>query len=551
MTDNKATHFFRAPPSVTSFHDLFCFFWNHGIGRCLKHRPAGTPWTREDLEAEFAGHDREIDVRTIDNWRSGKNLPSKRNLVAIAEIAGSGIESNRRIWADALFKARASEEDLKKLKLIAQTPATSDIETPEQEQSLPIDMGRRARQTGSSRLHWAVGFAAVLAMTSAIVLKTNTADTEALASQPLLESTLLPEPLILTSDQIEKTRKCDEIAGHHQDQTLPSGIEGRTITEIRQDPLNAIRTCMDAVSAVPTNARMHLNLSRTYIAAQEWEPARKFEAKAAELGSIRAIMALGLHYVDGDGDNRQDFDIARRYFENADLQGEPTARAILARFAAESIHEDQDLEKAFKMSAEAARKGYNRAQYNTAIMLINGIGTEKDIARAFTLLSVSIQNSAATPFAHTQLGWMHETGMGLESPDIVRAIEYYQDGRRYGDRLASLALAKLHLMGKSIPQNVDVGMSLLEEAMRTEFDSLKDDVLWIYQPSPQFDQLTIDAISQIRQVTTGLRDPLLISLLDQLELAYQNQKLPIQEEILCEAPEDRENIRWCVGFLTQ
>ena len=98
---------FRSPPEDACFDEIFGYFWNHGVGNRFDKDGDPQPWTPETLEAacEFAG--KPVDKRTIQNWRSGKNKPGRRNMHVLAKVASGGDEHRRRAWADQFIATLA------------------------------------------------------------------------------------------------------------------------------------------------------------------------------------------------------------------------------------------------------------------------------------------------------------------------------------------------------------------------------------------------------------------------------------------------------------
>ncbi|MHA7900262.1 MAG: toll/interleukin-1 receptor domain-containing protein [Henriciella sp.] len=361
-------------------------------------------------------------------------------------------------------------------------------------------------------------------------------------------STKGTEPIVTDQETLEIMRQCDALAGHHLDRTLPRDIDGKTISEVREDPLAAQETCTKAVDAVPNSPRMHLNLSRAYFAGSEPNAGLEHVRRSAELGSLRALMSVGLRHVDGEAQAGQDFDLARDYFERADRRGEATARSALSRFAAAGVREPIDLEKAYRIGFKAAEEGYNRSRYNTGVRLANGIGVERDEELARSYFITSIVNPSITPLAHTQLGWMAENGIGGVPVNHGRALEHYQDGRKFGHRLASLALAKYYIDGEHVQRNIELGKQYLEEALRKDFYSIREDAFWVYEPNPHFDALTRAAAREIRNVSLATNDAELGDLVARLKSEYESRRIPIHEQIRCSDPQDRKSIAWCVGY---
>lgn len=98
--------FYRDPPNSDDFCTLFDFIWDNGIGNKLSNNEIPTPWTAESLEAAFDSAGFSTDKRTIQNWHSGHNKPSRMNMHALAKIISAGDDAAKQKWADALFATR-------------------------------------------------------------------------------------------------------------------------------------------------------------------------------------------------------------------------------------------------------------------------------------------------------------------------------------------------------------------------------------------------------------------------------------------------------------
>ena len=95
---------YRFPPEDLRFDELFQFLWNHGVGNILDQDGDPTPWTDASLASAFDSEGRDISLRTIQHWKSGKYFPSRKNIYILAKIIGNGDENSKQVWADALIK---------------------------------------------------------------------------------------------------------------------------------------------------------------------------------------------------------------------------------------------------------------------------------------------------------------------------------------------------------------------------------------------------------------------------------------------------------------
>lgn len=77
--------YFCAPPAnAETFHQLFLFIWEHGVGNELA-APAGpgVKWTRETLAMAL---NEAASPRSIDDWRSGARVPSDSNVRVLLSV---------------------------------------------------------------------------------------------------------------------------------------------------------------------------------------------------------------------------------------------------------------------------------------------------------------------------------------------------------------------------------------------------------------------------------------------------------------------------------
>lgn len=112
---NKNKVFLRAPPNILGFQELFRFIWLQGIGNKFDRHGEPKPWTDESLEDRFYELDYEIDKRTIQNWLSGKNKPSPKNLHKLARVVSNDDAGLKILWRDAFTMASVSKQKTKNL----------------------------------------------------------------------------------------------------------------------------------------------------------------------------------------------------------------------------------------------------------------------------------------------------------------------------------------------------------------------------------------------------------------------------------------------------
>jgi TPR repeat protein len=139
-----------------------------------------------------------------------------------------------------------------------------------------------------------------------------------------------------------------------------------------------------------------------------------FLRKAAEQGSMRAMMELSLLYRDGEG----------------------------------GLPENPD--EAFKWTLRAAEKGHLVAQLNVGVDYREGYGTKPDLQQSRYWLTKSAEGG----FAHAQflLGRMYWRGEGIVA-DQVQAERWLSKALAQGHAGAMTALAKMHSGPTGVPMD--------------------------------------------------------------------------------------------------
>ncbi len=128
MSVIKDDFFYIDPPETESFQELFLYFWNHGVG-LKQNNGVPIPWNPQKLEAAFEKINRTIEVRTIENWRAGKSIPRRKNLLALATIAAAGDSRRRKLWAESFVQHYENKsEAIPQKKEISTEEASLEIE---------------------------------------------------------------------------------------------------------------------------------------------------------------------------------------------------------------------------------------------------------------------------------------------------------------------------------------------------------------------------------------------------------------------------------------
>lgn len=89
---------------------MFRFIWLQGVGNIRDEQGEPKPWTDGSLENRFYELGYEIDKRTIQNWLSGKNKPSAKNLHRLARVVSNDDTGFKRLWRDAFTMTNVMRE---------------------------------------------------------------------------------------------------------------------------------------------------------------------------------------------------------------------------------------------------------------------------------------------------------------------------------------------------------------------------------------------------------------------------------------------------------
>jgi len=103
----KGRYFCAPPEDAQTFHQLFLFIWEHGVGNQLAAAGGpGVKWTRETLAIAL---NEAASPRSIDDWRSGARVPSDTNVRLLLSVVAD--EKTREAWLHALIDAAAEDRE--------------------------------------------------------------------------------------------------------------------------------------------------------------------------------------------------------------------------------------------------------------------------------------------------------------------------------------------------------------------------------------------------------------------------------------------------------
>ncbi|PKK65004.1 kinase-like protein [Rhizophagus irregularis] len=215
--------------------------------------------------------------------------------------------------------------------------------------------------------------------------------------------------------------------------------------------------------------------------------------KAANNGNSSALYHLGKCYQFGKGIEKNPSKAFEIYKKSAE-QENINAQFLIGRCYYRGIGTDIDHVKAFELFKIAAEEGnYSRAQNNFGFLHENGIGTKKDLEKAFHWYHKAAENGHE--IAQYNLGEYYELGTGVEK-DEVKAFEWYKKSADNNFFYAKLLLGYCYVNGIGTEVNKKKGFELYNNVAqinveRYDYDeksiNILDNMCWWYQKAAEDD----------------------------------------------------------------
>jgi hypothetical protein len=115
----------------------------------------------------------------------------------------------------------------------------------------------------------------------------------------------------------------------------------------------------------------------------------------------------------------------------------------------------------FSLLEPCALQGDGEAENRLGMFYLNGIGTDKDITKAFTHIS----NAANKGYANAQynLGRLYKYGEGCEI-NFIKAIEWFEKATANGNQRAAYSLGYMYYKGFGVAQNYKKAVNWFEQS---------------------------------------------------------------------------------------
>ena len=161
--------------------------------------------------------------------------------------------------------------------------------------------------------------------------------------------------------------------------------------------------------------------------------------KLAEAGDASAELLVGLQYLEGKGEPRNDA-MAVDWLSRAAAKGQPVAQYDLGALYADGRGVHADAVQAFQWFGAAALRGNRRAMHFLAIAYAEGVGTAKNLPEAARWFERSATLGAVN--SQFNLAVLYERGMGVPQ-SLTTAYTWYAVAAGQGDHEAQARIAAL------------------------------------------------------------------------------------------------------------
>ncbi len=124
---------------------------------------------------------------------------------------------------------------------------------------------------------------------------------------------------------------------------------------------------------------------------------------------------------------------------------------------------DQDYAKALRLYEKAAAGGDFEASYIAGGMYYKGLGTPKDLKKAFAYLDFAASHGKSSPESNRVLAELYIVGRVVPQ-NYAKAASLYRQSADMGDREAQLELGFLYFTGRGVEQDYEKAFKWFEMA---------------------------------------------------------------------------------------
>ena len=175
--------------------------------------------------------------------------------------------------------------------------------------------------------------------------------------------------------------------------------------------------------------------------------------------------------------NNEEYEKAYEIFEKLALEGNPDAQFNLALMYVEGQGVEQDYSKAVYWYTKSAEQGMVYAQHNLALMYVEGQGVEQDYSKAVYWYTKSAEQGIVGD--QTLLGSIYSVGKGIKRDD-VKAFYWYKKAAENGDERAQSNLGVFYELGRGVEVDNNRAKYWYEMAAAKNLSTAQYNLGWLY-----------------------------------------------------------------------
>jgi TPR repeat protein len=234
------------------------------------------------------------------------------------------------------------------------------------------------------------------------------------------------------------------------------------------DARAGIRACKTALAAHPQSARLQFQLARALIRAKRRDEGLPYLFEAAAKNYVAAFAIIGGTYQYDLGNVSE----ALKWYRRGVALNDVSAQTHLGDMYLDGIGVERDLAKALELFQPSAEQGYPLSQYKIGFIHQRG---DRRVRRDMALAVAWFNKAAANGFARAQndLGYLYETGDGVPRND-AQAAGWYRLAAEQGWALAQVNLAALYERGAGVRKDYKLAFYWSRLASDARLDSVRD-----------------------------------------------------------------------------
>jgi TPR repeat protein len=170
---------------------------------------------------------------------------------------------------------------------------------------------------------------------------------------------------------------------------------------------------------------------------------------------------IALIYLLGVGGQKQDRDLAMKWFQKAMDKGSRAAIFYLGQCHSNSWGVEQNYVKAASLYQQAAGKGDGPSMSMLGRMYLLGHGVNRDFSKAMIWFTNAVTRGRLADA--NSIGFLYSRGLGVQKDD-AKAVHWYRQAAEFGDQVAMDNLGMMYMRGTGVDRDFAESKKWFEKA---------------------------------------------------------------------------------------